>query len=195
MVFKQTGKLNAKNKEKGSQSEDEEPRQPNTGGQKKFPPQVKIVNMIYATHIPKKERKRALRDIYAVEAVTPKFNPRSSFPITSGRRDHPTSIRHGASATLVLDPIIDGFHLTRVLMDGGSSLNLLYQDTVWKMGINPSRIKPTRTTFKGVILGVEVRCTGSITLEVVFRFPDNFRSEDLVFDIVPFRSGYHALLG
>ena len=47
-----------------------------------------------------------------------------------------------------LDPIIDGFHLTRVLMDGGSSLNLLYQDTVRKMGIDPSRIKPTKTTFK-----------------------------------------------
>ncbi len=27
---------------------------------------------------------------------------------------------------MVLDPIIDGFHMTRVLMDGGSSLNLLY---------------------------------------------------------------------
>ena len=80
-------------------------------------------------------------------------------------------------------------------MDGGSSLNLLYQDTVRKMGIVPSRIKPTKTTFKGVIPGVEACCTGSITLEVVFGSPDNFRSEDLIFDIVPFRSGHHALLG
>ena len=59
-------------------------------------------------------------------------------------------------------------------MDGGSSLNLLYQDTVRKMGIDPSRIKPTKTTFKGVIPSVEARCTGSITLEVVFGLPDNF---------------------
>ena len=36
---------------------------------------------------------------------------------------------------------------------------------------------------------------GLITLEVVFGSPDNFRSEELIFDIVPFRSGYHALLG
>ena len=62
---------------------------------------------------------------------------------------------------MVLDPIIDGFHLTRVLMDDGSSLNLLYQDIVRKMGIDPSRIKPTKTTLKGVILGVEANCTGS----------------------------------
>ena len=96
---------------------------------------------------------------------------------------------------MVLDPIIDGFHLTRVLMDGDSSLNLLCQDTMQKMGIDPSRIKPTRTTFKGVIPGVEASCIGSVTLEVVFGSPDNFRSEELIFDIVPFRSCYHTLLG
>ena len=56
-------------------------------------------------------------------------------------------------------------------------------------------IKPTKTTFKGVIPGVDANCTSSVTLEVVFGSPDNFRSEDLIFDIVPFRSGYHALLG
>ena len=64
-----------------------------------------------------------------------------------------------------------------------------------KIGINPSLITPTKTTFKGVIPGIEARCTGSITLEVVFGSPDNFRSEELIFDIVPFHSGYHALLG
>ena len=70
-VFKQVGKLNTEHTGKGSPSEDddEEPRPPNTGGQKKFPPQVKMVNRIYATHIPKREHKRALRDVYAIEPV------------------------------------------------------------------------------------------------------------------------------
>ena len=163
-VFNQAGKLNTEHMGKGlpSEDDDEEPRPPNIGGQKKFPHEVMTVNMIYATHIPKRERKRTLRDVYAIERVAPKFNPWSACPITFGRRDHPTSICHGGSAALVLDPIIDGFHLTRLLMDGGSSLNLLYHDTSHKMGINPSRIKPTKTTFKGVIPGVEARCTGSI---------------------------------
>ena len=71
-------------------------------------------------------------------------------------------------------------------MDDGSSLNLLYQETVRKMGIDPSRIKPTTTTFKGVIPSVEAYGTGSISLEVVFGSPENFRREDLIFDIVPF---------
>ena len=96
---------------------------------------------------------------------------------------------------MVLDPIIDGYHLTRVLMDGSSSLNLIYQDTVRKMGIDPTRISQGNTTFKGVIPGPEAHCTGSLALEVVFGSPDNFRSEKLTFDIAPFRSGYQALLG
>ena len=130
-MFKQAGNLSAETRDKGLHRDDEEgPRPPNNKGQKGFPPQVQTVNMIYATHIPKRERKHALRDVYVLEPVAPKFNPWSSCPITFDRRDHPTSIRHGGFATLVLDPIIDGFHLTRVLMDGGSSLNLLYQDTV-----------------------------------------------------------------
>ena len=156
------------------------------GDRKKFPPEVKTVNMIYATHIPKRRRKRALRDVHDVEPVTPKFNPWSACPITFDRRDHPTSIRHGGSAALVLDPIIDGYHLTRVLMGGGSSLNLIYQDTVRKMGIDPTRIGQSNTIVKGVMPGPEACCTGSLVLEVVFGSPNNFRSEELTFDIAPF---------
>ena len=87
---------------------------------------------------------------------------------------------------MVLDPIIDGYHLTRVLMDGGSSLNLIYQETVRTMGIDLSRISQSNTTFKGVIPGIEARCTGSLVLEVVFGSSDNVRSEELTFDIAPF---------
>ena len=96
---------------------------------------------------------------------------------------------------MVLDPIIDGYHLTRVLMDSGSSLNLIYEDTVRRMGINPSRISQSNTTFEGVILGVEARCRGSLIIEVTFGSLDNFSNEELLFTIAPLQSGYHALLG
>ena len=96
---------------------------------------------------------------------------------------------------MVLDPIINGYHLTHVLMDGDNSLNLIYQDTVRRMGIDPSRISQSNTTFEGVIPGVEARCRGSLVLEVTFGSPGNFRSEELLFTIAPLQSGYHALLG
>ena len=74
---------------------------------------------------------------------------------------------------MVLDPIIDAYHLTHVLMDGGSSLNLINQDTVRGMGIDPSRISQSNTTFEGVILGIEAHGGGSIILEVTFGSPGN----------------------
>ena len=114
--------------------------------------------MVYVTHTPTEERRRALRDAYAIEPVTPKFS----------------HILPEGLAALIIDPIIDGFHLTKVLMEGGSSLNLLYQGTVHKMGIDPSRIKPTTNTFKGAVPGIEAHYTGSITLEFVHGSPNNF---------------------
>ena len=99
-------------------------------------------------HVTKRRSKHALRDIRAVEPVAPKLTPWLACPITFDRRDHLTIIRHGGSAALVLDPIIYGYHLTRVLMDDGSSLNLIYQDTVRKMGIDPTRISQTILPLK-----------------------------------------------
>ena len=96
---------------------------------------------------------------------------------------------------MVLDPIIDGYRLTRVLMDGGSSLDLIYEDTFRRMGINPSRISQSNTTFEGVIPGVEAYSRGSVILEVTFGSPGNSRSEELAFIIAPFQSSYQALLG
>ena len=96
---------------------------------------------------------------------------------------------------MVLDPIINGYHLTRVLMDNDGDVNMIYQDTVRKMGIDPTKICRSNDTFKGVTPGPEAHCRGSLLLEVIFGFTDNFRSENLTFHVAPFQSGYKALLG
>ena len=80
-------------------------------------------------------------------------------------------------------------------MDGGSGLNLIYEDTLHKMEIDRSRIEQSSTTFRGIIPSREARCAGKITLDVVFGTPENYRSEEITFQVAPFSSGYHALLG
>ena len=90
---------------------------------------------------------------------------------------------------------MDGFRLTKVLMDGGSRLNLIYKDTLIKMQIDRSRIEQSSTTFRGIIPSREARCAGKITLDVVLGTPENYRSEEITFQVAPFNSGYHALLG
>ena len=59
-------------------------------------------------------------------------------------------------------------------MDGGSSLNLINQDTICEMGIDPTKICHSNTTFKGVTPGSGAHCAGSLLLKVIFGFPDNF---------------------
>ena len=63
------------------------------------------------------------------------------------------------------------------------------------MGLDPTKIRHSNTTFKGVTPGPGARCTGSLLLQVIFGSPDNFRREHLTFHIAPFQSGYQALLG
>ena len=80
-------------------------------------------------------------------------------------------------------------------MDGGSNLNLIYQDTIRGMGLDPTKNQHSNTTFKGVTPGPGACSTSSLLLQVIFGSPDNFRREHLTFHIAPFQSGYQALLG
>ena len=89
-----------------------------------------------------------------------KINPWNDTAITFNASDEPRFQTVQAPSALVLSPIVDGFRLTKVLMDGGSGLNLIYEETLQKMEIDWNRIEQSSTTFKGVILGVEARCTG-----------------------------------
>ena len=60
----------------------------------------------------------------------PAFLLWSESAITFDWTDHPDSIPHPGRYPLVVDPIIGPKHLTKVLMDGGSSLNIMYAKTL-----------------------------------------------------------------
>ena len=63
------------------------------------------------------------------------------------------------------------------------------------MVIDPTKIRHSGTSFKGVTPGPYANSTGSLLLEVVFGSSDNFRREKLIFHIAPFKSSHQALLG
>src|SRR3954470_2646260 len=63
------------------------------------------------------------------------------------------------------------------------------------MEIVRNRIEQSSTTFRGIIPSREAHCTGKITLDVVFGTPENYRSEEVTFQVAPFSIGHHALLG
>ena len=75
--------------------------------------------------------------------------------ITFDQRDHPSHVARPGHYLLIIDPIICKKRLTKVLMDGGSGLNILYIDTLDAMRIPRSEFRPTGSPFHGVIPGAQ----------------------------------------
>jgi len=95
----------------------------------------------------------------------------------------------------VVDPIIGMKQLTKVLMDGGSGLNIMYTETLDAMGIDRLHIWPTRAPFHGIMPRKQVMPLGQIDLPVTFGSPSNYRMETLTFEVLGFHGTYHAILG
>ena len=95
----------------------------------------------------------------------------------------------------MVDPVVEGTLLTKVLMDGGSDLNILYAETLKGMGILMSKLSESKMSFHGVIPGKKAESLGQIALDVVFGDSKNYRKEKLTFEVVDFQSAYHAILG
>jgi hypothetical protein len=62
------------------------------------------------------------------------------------------NVPHPGRYPLVVNPIVGMKRLTKVLIDGGSGLNIMYAETLDAMGIDRSRIWPTRAPFHGIVL-------------------------------------------
>jgi hypothetical protein len=95
----------------------------------------------------------------------------------------------------MVNPIMGTTCLTKVMMDGDSSLNILYTSTLNKMGIPWSSLHPSKTSYCGIMLGKEAVPLGRIQLNITFGQPDNFCKELLTLEVVDFLGVYHALLG
>ena len=131
------------------------------------PNSTSTVLTVFETFTSNNMQKRTIRSLAEVYQVAT-TNPWSDMAITFNASDEPKFRTARAPAALVLSPIVDGYRLTKVLMDGGSGLNLIYEETLQKMEIDWSRIERSSTTFRGIIPSREAHCTGKITLDVVF---------------------------
>ena len=80
-------------------------------------------------------QKVRLREVCAAASSIPRKLKWASTSIIFDQNDHPASIPRPGSYPLVVDPVISNMRLSKVLMDGGSSLNILYLDTLEAMGI------------------------------------------------------------
>ena len=115
--------------------------------------------------------------------------------ITFDRANHPSAIPHPRRYPLVVDPIIGPKRLTKVLMDGGSGLNIMYVKTLNEMGVDRMNLRPIRAPFHGIVPGRQAVPLGQIDLPITFGDRSNYQTEILTFDVVGFPGTFHAILG
>jgi hypothetical protein len=95
----------------------------------------------------------------------------------------------------MLEARIGNYDMSRVFMDSGSGIHIIFTRTLEEMLIQSSALKTSGTTFHGIVPGKAVYPLGKISLEVVFGNATNFRKEILDFEMVDWKSQYHAILG
>jgi hypothetical protein len=97
------------------------------------------------------QRKRERHEVLVTEKAPPSFLDWSEDAITFSREDHPNRI---------VDPVIGNTWFSKVLMDGGSSLNILYAHTLRLLGIRLDQLRPSTMSFHGVAPGKRVQPLG-----------------------------------
>jgi hypothetical protein len=161
-----------------------------------------VIEKYHVFTTPGKDKRNDLwyeAEVNAVMPAEPQFMHWSEAAITWGRKDHPRLMPSPGEYALVLDAIVcSDTHMCRfshVLIDGGSSINLLYRSSMEKLGIPRAQLKPSRLTFHGIMPGHSCTPMGRVQLEVLFGEKGNSRREPIWFEVVDISSPYHALLG
>jgi hypothetical protein len=161
-------------------------------------PEVHNCFMIYGGQVANasaRHRKQERREVCSVKVAAPVYLDWSDKPITFDRGDHPDFVPSPGKYPLVVDPIIGNVRLSKVLMDGGSSLNIIYAETQELLGVDRSKVRAGAAPFHGIAPGKRILPLGQIDLPICFGTPSNFQKETLTFEVVGFRGTYHAVLG
>jgi hypothetical protein len=90
---------------------------------------------------------------------------------------------------------VAGSQLTRVLINGGRGLNILFMSTLKKMGLDISKmLTPSNAPFYGIFPGNMATPIGSVTYPDTFGTKENYYIEYIKFEVANY-SLFHAILG
>jgi hypothetical protein len=156
----------------------------------------KTVNL-FAGLPTKRSQKATRREVLNIEPAVPTPLRWSEVPITFSRADQWTSFSEPRWFPLVLKPVVVGCRLNKVLIDGGSGLNVLFTKTLKKMKLDINQMLTKSTSpFYGIVPGNAAIPLGSVVLPVTFgETRENYRTEYIKFKVADFETSYHAILG
>jgi hypothetical protein len=94
--------------------------------------------------------------------------------------------------TMVIKVNIAGCIIGKVLVDNGSSADILFLKTFEKMNMSQHMLHPPEYPLQG-LRGKPIKSVGKISLPVSFGDLDNARTESLTFDVVDIYHPYLAI--
>jgi hypothetical protein len=96
-----------------------------------------------------------------------------------------TSFSKRGRFPLVLKPVVEGSRLNKVLIDGRSSLNILFTMTLKKMKLDiTDMLTKSASPFNGIVPGNTAIPLGSVVLPVTFgETRENYRTEYIKFEV------------
>jgi hypothetical protein len=118
----------------------------------------------------------------------------SEHPITFTRADQWLNFDHPGKYPLLIDPVIRESRVKKVLVDGGSSINVTFPWTLLGLGVALKELHESDTPFFDIVPTEGEYPLGHIYMPVTFRTPENYRTEFLRFEVASFDCRYNAII-
>jgi hypothetical protein len=119
----------------------------------------------------------------------------SEHPITFTRADQWLNFDHPGKYPLLVDSVIRESRVKKVLVDGGSSINVTFPRTLQGLGVALKELHESDTPFFGIVPTEGEYPLGHIYMPVTFGTPENYKTEFLRFEVASFDCGYNAIIG
>jgi hypothetical protein len=176
---------------------DNKGKKKNDRGNDDFQEPDKTVNVLFGGLPNRREQKATRRKVMSIEPAVPTPLRWSEVPITFSCADQWTSFSELGRFPLVLKPVVAGSRLNKVLIDGGSGLNVLLTKILKKMGLDITHMLTKGSSpFYDIVPGNVAIPLGSVVLPVTFGESwDNYCTKYVKFEVADFETSYHAILG
>jgi hypothetical protein len=182
---------------RGGPREPRQPQQQEGGGGGAFPRVDGEVNVIFGRHgLQESKRQQKLNNRQILVATTGPPTPYrwSEHPITFTRADQWLNFDHPGKYPLFVDPVIRESRVKKVLVDGGSSINVTFPRTLQGLGVPLKELHESDTPFFDIVPTEGEYPLGNIYMPVTFGTPENYRNEFLRFEVTNFDYGYNAII-
>jgi hypothetical protein len=115
--------------------------------------------------------------------------------MTFSRADQWLNFDHPGKYPLLVDPVIRESRVKKVLVDGGSSINVTFPRTLLGLGVALKDLTESDTPLFGIMPTEGEYPLGHIYMPVTFGTLENYRTEFLRFEVASFNYGYNAIIG